>query len=314
MNETASPEDSQRQDWEILAGVAGNYQDAKFQPLKDKLLAAGPPPRSFRRAPLIIDTHLAGTDDLLALAAATRIPELAIVVTSGGAMGPRGKFIKWLLRHYGRKDVTVAYSDLGGDLGDWAGQGFTPDDEFLPAVEMSKAVAHVTTSGKTPIRWLSLGSLAHLARFTEKVSYAPGWFSLVQLAATRQEAERSNRGPVWRALGSARSELPFVLTPDVTDHRDNAVETTLAALATRCDTATGPLALAVQRLDDRQPEYLRAPLALAVALELPFLDLFIAQLDSDRPGEHLEAFLGKNPLYGSLKEWLIGQLADETAK
>ena len=120
------------------------------------------PPKS---APMIIDTDIGGDpDDTVAVvAAARRVPELALVVTSDEYGGERARFVRYLLDLVGRQDVkVVAGSDLGNSRLYFV-DGLFPDDVPKQGTEVVSAVAEVCASTSGPVRWVGIGPLSNLS-------------------------------------------------------------------------------------------------------------------------------------------------------
>ncbi|GAA0945341.1 hypothetical protein GCM10009554_40070 [Kribbella koreensis] len=154
-------------EWMALAGLGESFEE--FGEVADALIEGGPPPAvgpaAISRAPMIIDTDAGGDpDDAVALvAAARRVPELKLVITSDEFGGERARFVRHLLDVVGRADVkVVAGSDLGNSRLYFVDGLFPPD---VPKQDGSvvAAVAEVCDATAGPIRWVGMGPLSNLA-------------------------------------------------------------------------------------------------------------------------------------------------------
>lgn len=154
-------------EWMALAGLGESYEELAEG--SDALIAGGPPPvvgpAAIARAPMIIDTDIGGDpDDAVALvAAARRVPELALVITSDEYGGERARFVRYLLDLVGRTDVkVVAGSDLGNSRLYFV-DGLFPSDLPKQDTDVVSAVAEVCASAPGRIRWVGMGPLSNLA-------------------------------------------------------------------------------------------------------------------------------------------------------
>lgn len=114
---------------------------------------------------MIIDTDIGGDpDDTLALVAAARkVPELALVVTSDEVGGERARFVRYLLDLTGRTDVRVV---AGSDLGNrrlYFVEGLFPGDVPAQGGDVVSAVADVCGRTGGRVRWVGMGPLSNLA-------------------------------------------------------------------------------------------------------------------------------------------------------
>lgn len=154
-------------DWMALAGLGESYEE--FAEVSDALIAGGPPPEvgpaRVARAPMIIDTDIGGDpDDAVAVvAAALRVPELVLVITSDEYGGERARFVRYLLDLVGRPDVkVVAGSDLGNSRLYFV-DGLFPSDVAKQDSDVVAAVEEVCAAAPGRIRWVGMGPLSNLA-------------------------------------------------------------------------------------------------------------------------------------------------------
>ncbi|MFE9577409.1 nucleoside hydrolase [Nocardia sp. NPDC006044] len=280
------PNESLESMWSSLLGFADRYADLGYGPLAAKLRAGGPPPPRVQHTPIIIDTDIGGDpDDAVALTCAARtLPELALVITTDENNGGRARFARYLLDLHGRQDVPViSGADLGNTLY-YVVDGLTPDDVPAQPTDVLDAVRKVCASTDRHVRWVGMGPLTNLSGV---LSAAPELIN--RLVVTQMGGAINYRDP-------ARAEHNFRLDPAAA----RTVVATAADLllvlsditfteqiAVTADTDTYRLLAAAQA--PAWARLLRAhldrwfaafypssmqhdPLALATALQLPFVD------------------------------------------
>ena len=154
-------------DWLALAGLGESYEE--LGDVAESLISGGPPPAAgpapVARGSMIIDTDIGGDpDDTVAVvAAARRVPELALVITSDEYGGERARFVRHLLDLVGRPDVkVVAGSDLGNSRLYFV-DGLFPADVPKQDDDLVSAIAEVCASTTGRIRWVGIGPLSNLA-------------------------------------------------------------------------------------------------------------------------------------------------------
>lgn len=114
---------------------------------------------------MIVDTDVGGDpDDAVAVVAAARkVPELALVITSDEYGGERARFVRFLLDLAGRSDVPVV---AGSDLGNsrlYCVDGLIPAAVPMQRTDLVRAVADVCASTTGRVRWVGMGPLSNLS-------------------------------------------------------------------------------------------------------------------------------------------------------
>ncbi|WP_280319483.1 nucleoside hydrolase [Nocardia wallacei] len=190
--------------WEALTDHANRIRGPGFGLIADQRLASGPPPRSLRGTPLIIDTDIGGDpDDAIALScAALTAPELALVITSDEYQSDRARFARHLLDLLGRPDVPVVSGAQLGDTRYWVVDDLFPGHLADPAEDIMAAVTSVCTATDGPVRWVGMGPLTNLKRILTEMPQLAG-----QLVITQTGGAINYRDP-------ARASHNFRLDPN----------------------------------------------------------------------------------------------------
>ncbi|PXX71333.1 inosine-uridine nucleoside N-ribohydrolase [Nocardia tenerifensis] len=323
------PRESLESMWSSLLGFADRYAELGYGPLAAKLRAGGPPPPRVQHTPVIVDTDIGGDpDDAVALTCAARtLPELALVLTTDENGGGRARFARHLLDLHGRHDVPVV---AGADLGNtryYVVDGLTPDDVPAQPTDVLDAVRTVCASTDRHVRWVGMGPLTNLSAVLRE---APELVD--RLVVTQMGGAINYRDP-------ARAEHNFRLDPDAA----RAVVATAADLLLVLSDVTFTEQIAISTESDTYrllaaegaPEWARLlrthldrwftafypssmqhdPLALATALQLPFVDFTRrrialapdARMSLDPEGHF--AWVTTQADYPAFRSWLTEQLA-----
>ncbi|MEU7146108.1 nucleoside hydrolase [Nocardia sp. NPDC046473] len=157
--------ESAAQTWAAISDHAERYRDRGFGLTADKLHAGGPPPRSLRGTPVIIDTDIGGDpDDAIALiCAAIAVPELALVITSDEHDGGRARFARYLLDLLDRRDIPVISGAQLNDTRYWVVADLVPDEIPTQSDDVGQAVNALCARTGGPVRWVGMGPLTNLA-------------------------------------------------------------------------------------------------------------------------------------------------------
>ncbi|MEV0033840.1 nucleoside hydrolase [Nocardia sp. NPDC050793] len=271
---------------------------------------------------LIIDTDLGGDpDDAIALAAASRLPELALVVTSDECGGRRARLTRHLLDLLGRSDVqVVAGIDLGNERY-WAADGLIPDAVPEQPTDVAAAVDAALRAHPGEIRWLGIGPLSNLAAVLTSVPDARR-LRITQMGGglTYRHADRAEhnvRLDVEAARTVLHAGMPLrVLPSNISFVPDNEI-TTDATEYRLLAGADGPWALIRAHIDQWfaafHPGTMQADaLALALAMDQPFVRTARTGVDLDDigrmvPGE-CQVDLAEQADYPRFRAWLTERL------
>lgn len=330
--------DTDRKDWEILVETGEALPGSGLAAQSAQMRAQGQLPEDLSDAPLIIDTDIGGdADDALALvAAATSIPQLALVITSdetGPAVGPgqRARFARALLDSLGRQDVAVAAGTSHGDTRYYCVDGLIPASVEAQSSDVLAAVRAVCASTPGPVAWVGMGPLSTLAELTTHAPELAGRLRVTQMggALNYRRPERAEHNirmdisaahTVAAAIDGGVLPTPKFVISDVTftpELEIDAASPVYQALAA----SPHPWArMVVANMDQFFERFYPAtlmhdPLTLAAALELPFVDFdqFSIELDdigrmtsTDKGG--VRVWLSRHADYPAFMTWLSDRL------
>ncbi len=300
----------------------------EFAPLAEKLRAAGPMPPRVHRTPIILDTDVGGDpDDAIALTCAARRPELALVITADENGGERARLARHLLDLLERPEVPVV---AGADLGNtryWVADGLTPDDVGKQPDDVVHAVASICARTPGPVRWVGCGPLTNLAHILRSTTELAQRLVVTQMGGaidyrdpTRAEHNFRLDPDAARYVVATAPELTLVLS-DVTFTDETAIDADTDIYKTlSAPDAPEWATLLATHLDRwftlRHPSSKQHdPLTLAVALELPFVELARpaialaadARMRVDADGH--PTWITTDADYPAFRHWLTTQLA-----
>ncbi|MDE1674757.1 nucleoside hydrolase [Nocardia gipuzkoensis] len=310
-----------------MLGFATRYSE--YRSLAAKLRAAGPPAPRVQATPIILDTDIGGDpDDAFAVACAARLPELALVVTADEIHGRRARFARHLLDLRGRPEVPVI---RGADLGNtryWSVDGLIPDNIANQPNDVLGAVEALCAGTDGPVRWVGCGPLTNLADILRASPELKNQLVVTQMggAITYPDPARAEHNfrldpDAARFVVATVAELTLVpsdvtFTEEIAIHADTGLYRCLAAAD-----APAWAALLADHLDRWFSSFYPSskqhdPLALTVALELPFVELTrpAIALDADgcvsvEPGGH-PTWVATAADYPAFRRWLSAHLTD----
>lgn len=254
-----------------------------------------------RDTPVVLDTDIgADADDAFALAvAALSVPQLSLVLTSDELpSGQRARFARHLLNQLGRADLPV----VAGPTLEPAGRQFCVADLIPPAIpapptDAVAAVGAIVSQTRQPIRWIGCGPASNLAHI---VHARPEWATRLRVtqmggAIRYRDPDRAEHN-FRRDPEAIRTALAVVPEPQLvvsdTTFTPKVLLTAESALYRRLahPGAPGWARLLAEHLDrwittsGHSGSMQHDPLALSVALGLPFVTLASAQISVDRRG------------------------------
>ncbi|EWC63258.1 Inosine-uridine preferring nucleoside hydrolase [Actinokineospora spheciospongiae] len=291
-------------------------------------VAGQPFPPSEVGAPLVVDTDAGGDpDDAVALVLAAAEPTLALVTTVDELGGERARFARHLLDLLGRADVpVVAGADLGNTRMNCV-EGLVPDDVPAQGGDVVEAVAEVCARTDGPVRWVGIGPASNLARVLTTRSDLRARLVVTQMggAINYRDPSRAEHNfrvdPAAAATLVSTAELPKLVLSDTTFTPE--IEITEGSDLHRALAAGPAWARLVAAHLDRwftrfHPGTIQHDaLALAAALQLPYVDLFhervlldgIGRMTVDPAGHRVRVSGGAN--HPAFLRWLTRGL--ETA-
>ncbi|MFI9402222.1 nucleoside hydrolase [Nocardia sp. NPDC052316] len=315
--------------WSALLGFADRYADLGYGPLAAKLRAGGPPPPRVQHTPIIIDTDIGGDpDDAVALTCAARtLPELALVLTTDENNGGRARFARHLLDLHGRYDVpVVAGADLGNTLY-YVVDGLVPDDVPAQSTDVLDAVRKVCAGTDRQVRWVGMGPLTNLSTVLREAPDLVDRLVITQMGGainyrdpTRAEHNFRLDPAAARSVVATAADLLLVLS-DITFTEEIAINSGSDTYRLLAAAHAPEWARLLHTHLDRwfntfHPSSMQHdPLALATALQLPFVDFTRRRIslgDDARmsldPEGHF-AWITTQADYPAFRSWLTAQLA-----
>lgn len=223
-----------RRDWRALVETGELVGGAGLSELSAQMRQDGEWPEDLRYAPMIIDTDIGGdADDALALvAAARRVPELALVVTSDETgptfgVGQRARLARLLLDACSRPEVAVVAGASLSDTRYFCADGLIPAAVREQDSDVVAAVAAVCASTTGPVRWVGMGPMTNLAEVIRRLPHLARRLHVTQMggALAYRDPARAEHNvrvdvaaahAVIRAVGEGMLPVPEWVTSDVT--------------------------------------------------------------------------------------------------
>lgn len=295
-------------------------------------------PRSERGAPVVLDTDIGGDpDDAIALAAAARsVPELSLVLTNdetGGASGEgqRARLARELLDRLGRTDVPVVSGHSVGGTRYFCAEQLIPAEVARQSKDVVGAVREILDHTAGLVRWVGMGAMSNVARVLTEIPEIGERLRLTQMGGalnyrTPSRAEHNIRmdvsaaRSVFAAIGRGQlTDVQLVTSdvtfrPDIEVDRDSDLYRSLAAHGS--PTWQGLLRdhLDLWFASFHPGSIQHDALALAAALQLPFVNLDLEEVALDDEGRMslspggAEVWLSSSATYPSFNRWLVSSL------
>ncbi|MFC9993651.1 nucleoside hydrolase [Nocardia sp. NPDC127526] len=267
-----------------------------------------------------MDTDIGGDpDDAIALAVASGLPELALVITSDEHDGRRARLARHLLDLLGREDVhVVAGKDLGNDAY-WAADGLIPEDIAAQHGDVVAAVRDVLEqAGGGLVRWLSIGPMSNLATVITEIPDATKRLIVTQMGGelNYRHADRAEHN-IRLDIPAARTVLGtgmriWIMPADITFHPENEI-TSSSIEYEMIAGAGGPWELIRAHLDQWFANFhpgtmQHDALALALAMGMAFLRFSRKGVGFDEIGRMTAGdnpvFLTHSADYSLFRNWL----------
>ncbi|GKQ36564.1 nucleoside hydrolase [Streptomyces sp. A012304] len=304
-NETAA---DLRRYWSVMTELGRAAPQSGLADIGEALEAAGPWPEDLRKSPVIIDTDIGGdADDALAVAVAARqVPELAVVITGDEVRGERARFARHLLDLLHRDDVVTVSGASLGQSRYFCVDGLVPDSVPVQRSEVVAAVRKVCEATDGPVRWVGMAPLTNLARVLEDAPELAPRLRVTQMGgALRYRDPDAAEHNIRLDVESARQVLDAVaggllptpefvasevtFTPRIEVTADSALYQWLGTL--RPGSWERLLADHLDRwFTGFYPGSMQHDaLALSAALDLPFVDSDVLNIEMDSIGRTTEA-------------------------
>lgn len=284
---------------------------------------------------LIIDTDVGGDpDDTVALLAARRVPELALVVTSDEVGGERARFARLLLDQAGRSDVPVVAGRSLGSSKYFCVDGLIPTQVPAQPSDPVGAVVALCRSVQGPVRWIGMGPLSNLADVLTAAPELATRLVVTQMggAVNYRDPARGEHNfrldPAAVAVALAALHHLSLVTSDVTFRPEIEVTARSALYRDLCAMPEAAWARTLRGHLDRwfaafHPGSLQHDaLTLSAGLELPFVRFgpadvtvdglgrtTIDRLDGPEPAGRRTSLVSHAADYASFNAWLTRRLA-----